>query len=174
MDVNEAIGMVLSGMIHKEFVQIHNIRERSIRRSYSRPNSGNTLETRSGRPPKFLAKIMIAKSLPKRRQSTMKFPTRITKMGYQITRTTVRRYLPTSLCANSYKRAKRPKLTKRRKEHRLKLARERQEWIVDDFNGLCGQMSAPLSYSPQSITKTIVSGHIFGKMSNVRLRGVQS
>ena len=65
MDVNEAIGMVLSGMIHKEFVQIHNIRERSIRRSYSRPNSGNTLETRSGRPPKFLAKIMIAKSLPK-------------------------------------------------------------------------------------------------------------
>ena len=84
MDVNDhglelrsqAIGMVVAGMTQKEVAQTFNVSERSIRRWYSIHNSGKTLETkaRSGRPPKFhlVAKIGIAKSVTKRRQSTRK------------------------------------------------------------------------------------------------------
>ena len=145
MDVNDhglelrsqAIGMVVAGMTQKEVAQTINVSERSIRRWYSIHNSGKTLETkaRSGRPPKFhrVAKIVIAKSVTKRRQSTRKLAKRITSMGYPITHTTVRRYLANSLGFKSYKRMKRPKLTNRQKENRLKFARERQEWTVDDF-----------------------------------------
>ena len=79
-----AIGMVLSGMTHTEVAQIHNIGERSIRRCwYSRHNSGNTLETEGGLDVAEIhrvAKIVIAKSLAKRRQSTRKLATIITTM----------------------------------------------------------------------------------------------
>ena len=86
MDVNDygqelrsrAVGMVLAGMSHKDLAHTLNVCERSIRRWYRVHKSGATLQTkeRSGRPPKFprVAKIIIAKSLTKRRQSTRKLP----------------------------------------------------------------------------------------------------
>ena len=118
--------MILAGKSHKKVAQILGVSERSIRRWYRVHKSGGTLETkrRSGRPPKFqrAAKIAIAKSLTKRRQSTRKLARRITNMGYPITHTTVRRYLCKSLGAKSYKRPKIPKLTIRQKENRLRFA----------------------------------------------------
>ena len=80
---------------------------------------------KSGLPPKIdrVAKIGITISLGKRRQSTRKIASRLTIGGCNVYHMSVHRYLRSSLGVISYKRPKRPRLTIKMRESRMKFAK---------------------------------------------------
>ena len=78
-------------------------------------------------------KIIIAKSVGKRRQSMQKLATRLTAKGYPVSRETVRRYLKNDLGIRSYWWPKKPFPTQKMKVRRLQFAQERLHWSIDDW-----------------------------------------
>ena len=90
---------------------------------------------RSGRPSALdgVSKIVIAKSLTKKRQSTRKLSTKFSNRGHPVSHITIQRYLVKDLGARAYRRSKVPKLTKEHVKKRLKFCRERSHWIKEDW-----------------------------------------
>ena len=82
---SKAIGMVEAGIPKKEVAKRLGVGYRSVRRWSLSINLGISLETkkRSGRPPILdrVSKIVIAKSLGKRRQSTRKIAKKTQRQG---------------------------------------------------------------------------------------------
>ena len=76
---------------------------------------------RSGRPSihNKISKMVLSKSLTKRRQSTRKLVKRLSAKGHQMSHMTVHRYLVKNLGAKAMKRPKIPKLTPQHKNKRL-------------------------------------------------------
>ena len=144
---SKAIGMIESGLPKKEVAKRLNVGYRSVRRWSQSNNSGVSLETkgRSGRPPILdrVSKIVIAKSLGKRLQSTRKIAKKLRGKGYTISPTTVYRHLKDHIGARSYKRPKRPRITDRIKEKRLSFALAHQHWTVDDWKKVLWSDESP-------------------------------
>ena len=144
---SKAIGMVEAGIPKKEVAKRLGVGYRSVRRWSLSNNLGISLETkkRSGRPPILdrVSKIVIAKSLGKRRQSTRKIAKKLRGKGYTISPTTVYRHLTCNIGAKSYKRPKRPRITNRIRENRLLFAKIHQNWTADDWENVLWSDESP-------------------------------
>ena len=111
---------------------------RSVQRWWPSDNLGYSKDSMptSGRPPKIdrVAKIVITKSLGKRRQSTRKFALRLSRGGCNVSHMSVHRYLRSSFGVIPYKRPNRPRLTIEMRENRMKYAKAYKNWTVSDWN----------------------------------------
>ena len=96
-----AVGMVTGGMTHGQVAEALGVSRRTICRWLSRDRGGQTLENKPGRGRKSsvnrVVKIVIAKSVLKRGQSTRKLARRLTARGHPVSKSTIHRYLRVSL-----------------------------------------------------------------------------
>ncbi|KAI6647471.1 hypothetical protein LOD99_12467 [Oopsacas minuta] len=99
-------------------------------------------------PPKInrVAKIVLKKSLGKRRQSTRKLALRLTRSGSNVFHMSVHRYLRKSLGVKPYKRPRKPRLTKKMKENRMKFAVTHKDWTVGDWNRVLWSDESPFKF----------------------------
>ena len=139
--------MIIGGMKQKDVASSLEKPLRTVQRWWSRYNRGKTLQhvPGAGRPSKISreAKIVIAKSLGKIRQSTRKLAKRITQKGHDISKSTVHRYLRKSVGATAFKRPKIPKLTQKQIENRLKFCKDRQNWTVEEWQRVLWSDESP-------------------------------
>ena len=100
---------------------------------------------KSGRPPKInrVSKIVLKKSLGKRRQSTRKLASRLTRGGCNVSHMSVHRYLRKYLGVKPYKRPRKPRLTIKMKANRMKLAVTHKDWTVGDWNRVLWSDESP-------------------------------
>ncbi|KAI6652369.1 hypothetical protein LOD99_7383 [Oopsacas minuta] len=151
---SKAIGMLEGSITQKEVATRLSVGVRSVRRWWSQHKCGETMETkpRSGRPQilKRVSRIVIKKSLGKRRQSTRKLSRRLTIRGNPISHMTIQRHLAQRLDGRPYKRPKWPKITQKIKENRLKFARDHENWSFEDWNKVFWSDESPfeLFHSP--------------------------
>ncbi|KAI6646064.1 hypothetical protein LOD99_9512 [Oopsacas minuta] len=114
---SKAIGMLEGGITQKEITTRLNVGVRSVRRWWSQHKCGETMETkpRSEWPQilKRLSRIVIKKSLWKKRQSTRKLSRRLSIRGNPISHMTIQRHLGQRIDARPYKRPKWPKVTQK-------------------------------------------------------------
>ncbi|KAI6651151.1 hypothetical protein LOD99_5502 [Oopsacas minuta] len=100
---SKAIGMLEGGITQKEVARRLNVGVRSVRRWWSQRKCGETMETkpRSGRPQilKRVSRIVIKKSLGKRRQSARKLSRRLSIRGNPISHMTIQLHLAQKLDA---------------------------------------------------------------------------
>ena len=102
-------------------------------------------KARSGRP-KILnrvAKIVIAKTLEKRRHSTRKIAKSLAEKGYSASSSTVYRHLTKNLEARAFKRPQIPRITERIKGNRLLFARNHKDWTVEDWRKVLWSDESP-------------------------------
>jgi len=128
----------------------------TVEKWYSKRKKGISLENKkkSGRP-KILsrrAKIVIAKSVGKRRQSTRKLASRLTAIGEKCSAMTVHRYLAHDLGCKSFKRRKIPKLSEKNISDRKKFAKMVKKFKRDDWHKVIFTDESPfkLNWSPNS------------------------
>ena len=143
---------------------------RSVKRWWSTYKHGISLETktRSGRPPilKRIKKIIIPKTLTKRRQSTRKVAVRLNTSGDPVSHMTVYRYLKDSIGAKAFIRPKKPvyrhrtSKTDRTLPRNIKIGTRK---IGEEFFGL---MSLPLNCMQRSTCIMIEFGLKQPKMSH--------
>ena len=136
----EAIGLLNAGMRISEVAKRVGVSTRTIKRWKKMKKMSNSVVPKksSGRP-KILdrvAKIVISKSLTKKRQSTRKLAKRLTAKGMNCSKDTVRRYLKNDLGVRSYVRSKKPKLTQKQKEARVKFATKVQKWRFSEWKNV--------------------------------------
>ena len=123
---SRAIGQLESGITQKVVSQSLSISQRSVRRWWHAYKFGKSLETirKSGRQIQSrVAKIVISKSLGKRKQSR-KIDSELANKGISMSKSTVHRHLKTDLKVKSYKRPKIPRLSQKMKENRVKIRSE--------------------------------------------------
>ncbi|KAI6659912.1 hypothetical protein LOD99_14252 [Oopsacas minuta] len=151
---SKAIWMLEGDITQKEVATRLNVGAISVRRWWSQHKCGETMETkpRSGRPQilKRVSRIVIKKSLGKRRQSTRKLSRRLSIRGNPISHMTIQRHLAQRLDARHCKRPKWEKITQKIKENRLKFARDHENWSFEDWNNVFWSDESPveLFHSP--------------------------
>ena len=91
------VGMLEAGFTERQVAKTLNVGRSTVHRWSAKYKSGKSLEDapRSGRPSKLhrVAKIVIAKAVGKRRQSTRKLARRLTAKGYPISKDAVHRHM---------------------------------------------------------------------------------
>ena len=144
---NRAVGMLQGGITQINVAKEVGKSIRTIKRWWLKQKSGGNLEHRpgAGRRKKLsrVSKIVIAKSLGKRRQSTRSLARKITAMGNAVSKDTIHRHLTTKVRAKAYKRPKQPKLSELQKENRLKFCLDEKDWSVDDWNNILWSEESP-------------------------------
>jgi hypothetical protein len=90
---------------------------------------------RKGRPQKIhgVTKQVISLAVGKRGQSTRKLASRLTKKGYPVSRETVRCHMKNNLGLHSYRRSKKPLLTKKMRAARVAFAKSKVNWTAEDW-----------------------------------------
>lgn len=151
---SKAVGMLMAGKAQKEVAEELGVNIRTLKRWWALHKAGKSLGNKPGRGRKStvskIAKIVIAKSVGKRRQSARKLAKRLTRHGYPISRSTVNRYLKENLGLIPYKPQIQPKLTKQQMKNRLKFCLERKNWTFDDWKKVMFSDESPfeLFHSP--------------------------
>ena len=112
-----------------------------------------SLENLQGRGRKTVignvTKIVIAKTLGKKRKSTRKISKILKNKGIQVFHMTVHSYLRKNLGVKPFKPQLQPKLTEKQKNVRLSFCRERKKWSVHDWRKVLFSDESPfeLCYS---------------------------
>lgn len=161
---SRAVGMVSGGMTHGQVAEALGVSRRTICRWLSRDRGGQTLENKTGRGRKSsvsrVAKIVMAKSVLRRGQSTRKLARRLTASGHPISKSTVHRYLRTSLKLKPIRPRLQPKLTELQKRKRLEFAMARRNWTVDDWRRVLFTDESPFElYHPPNRQNDRVWAH---------------
>ena len=108
-----AIGMIGGGCTQRQVAERLSLALRTVNTWWRRFVQGERLgdRPRSGRPTKVsrVAKIVCAKAANKKGQSVRKLATRLSRKGYQVSKSTVHRYMRHSLGLKAYRRTKQPK-----------------------------------------------------------------
>ena len=124
-----AVGMVLAGSTTREAAKALGVSQSAVAKWMKKHQQGQSVsdKPRSGRPKVLdrVSKIVIAKSLTKKRQSTRKLATRLTAAGHQVSRNTVHMYLVKNLGCKAFVQQKIPKITEKQRKNRLKCCRDR-------------------------------------------------
>ena len=144
---SKAIGMLEAGVSQKDVALRLGAGLRSIKRWWAAAKCGQSLETkaRSGRPKTLnrAAKIVIAKSLEKRRHSTRNIAKSLAEKGYSASSSTVYRHLTKNLGARAFKRPQIPRITERIKENRLLFAHNHKDWTIEDWRKVLWSDESP-------------------------------
>lgn len=132
-----AVGMIEAGLTYHRVAEDLGVSLRSVKYWCAKVKAGKSLEDapRSGRPSSIspIAKMVISKSLGKRRQTTRKLARNLTSRGYPIGRESVRQHLIRNCGATSFSISTQPALTNGMKKARVKFAREKLTWTIDDW-----------------------------------------
>lgn len=132
-----AVGMVNGGMTQGQVAEELGVGVRTIKRWMARDRQGEALENRKGRGRKTsisrVAKIVLAKSVLKRHQSTRKLARKLTGKHHPVSKSTVQRYLKQCLHLKPLKPHRQPKLTAAQKRRRLEFARAHANWSIQDW-----------------------------------------
>ena len=93
---------------------------------------------RSGRPPVIanVAKIVCSKAKGKRGQSVRKLATRLSRKGYQVSKSIVHRFLRHSKNLYPYRRPRQPKITEKQRRCRLQFCKKMKGWTFDKFKNV--------------------------------------
>ena len=151
---NQAIGMLKAGSTQKSVAQHLGTTVRTVRRWWSRAKSGNILENMQGRGRKSaitkVPKIVIAKTLGKKRKSTRKISQILKNKGFSVSHMTVHSYLIDNLGVKPFKPQLQPKLSEKQKNARLSFCKERKNWSVHDWRRILFSDESPfeLFHSP--------------------------
>lgn len=139
--------MIEGGQTKKDVAKTLNVSVRTVKYWWAKYNAGESLEDRprSGRPSVVgrVPKIIITKSIGKRRQSTGKLAKKLTKHGYPMHGTTVWRHMRKTLKLRPYKIRKVPKLTEKQKEARVEFAKAHKDWSVEDWKNVLWTDESP-------------------------------
>ena len=112
-----AIGMIGGGCTQRQVAERLSLALRTVNTWWRRFVQGERLgdRPRSGRPTKVsrVAKIVCAKAANKKGQSVRKLATRLSRKGYQVSKSTVHRYMRHSLGLKAYRRTKQPKISEK-------------------------------------------------------------
>ena len=104
---HQAIGMMMTGKSSREVGKVLGVDHSSVSRWYKRYQDGESLidQKRSGRPTveTKVSKLVLAKSLTKKRQSTRKLAERLSRSGHHMSHMTVHNYLTKRLGAKAFK-----------------------------------------------------------------------
>lgn len=132
-----AIGMIEAGRTQGEVAKCMSLSRRTVNKWWRRFVTGQSLgdRPRSGRPSKVsrVAKIVCAKAANKRGQSVRKISSKLTRKGYKISKTTVQRCMTLSLGLKAYRRAQKPKLSKKQQKKRVEFCESIKNWTKKDF-----------------------------------------
>ena len=157
---HQAVGMILGGKSSREVAKALEVNQSSVVRWFQKHNSGEDLSDRkrSGRPTVMskISKMVVSKSLTKKRQSTRKLAERLTRHGHAMSHTTVHNYLTQKLGVRSFKRCKIPKLTEEHVRKRLRFCRERLNWTVEDWKKIIWSDESPYLLYPDGNSKNDV------------------
>ena len=144
---SQSIGMLRSGLSQQNVALELDVSVRSVKRWWSAYKKGMSLETktRSGRPPILnrVNKIIISKTLTKKRQSTRKIAKRLNSSSDTVSHMTVYRYLTNSIGASAFKRQKTPRLSAKNIQDRLNFAKKHQNWGVEDWKKVLWSDESP-------------------------------
>ena len=144
---NKAIGLLLAGKTQKEVAKRFKVTTRTVKRWWRKEKNGESQEDkqRSGRPKKLtrVAKIVIAKSLAKKRQTTRKLAARLSAKGHVCSKDTVHRYLTKDLGARAYRRRIVPKLSPLNISQRLKFCKDHKRWKDEDWKNVLFSDESP-------------------------------
>ena len=144
---NKAIGLLLAGKTQREVAKRFEVTKRTVKRWWRREKHGESQEDkkRTGRPRKLtrVAKIVISKSLAKKRQTTRKLAARLSAKGHVCSKDTVYRYLTKDLGARAYRRCIVPKLSPLNISQRLKFCKDRKNWKYEDWKNVLFSDESP-------------------------------
>ena len=134
---SRAVGMVAGGMTHGQVAEALRVSRHTICRWLSRDRDGQSLENQTGRGRKRsvsrVAKIIIAKLVRKRGQSTRNLARRLVAGGHPISKSTVHQGLTESLKLKPIKPRRQTKLTESQRRRRLEFAMARRDWTVQNW-----------------------------------------
>ena len=133
-----AIGMVLAGLTTRKVSENLGVSQSAVVKWMKKNRQGLSLKDKpkSGRPKRLdkVSKIVLAKSLTKKRQSTRKLATRLTAAGHQVSKATVHRYLVRDLGCKAFVQRKVPKITEKQRKDRLKFCKDRRNWTMTEWS----------------------------------------
>ena len=159
-----AVGMVNGGRTQSQVAKSLCVDVRTIQRWMARDRKGQPLKNIPGRGRKAamdrIAKIVVAKSVLKRGQSTRKLARKLTARQHPVSKTTVHRYLRTCLHLRPLKRRRQPKLTVEQKKKRLNFAKTRKNWTIQDWKRVIFSDESPFElYHPPNRQNDRVWAH---------------
>ena len=132
-----AVGMVNGGTPQVQVAKELRIEPRTLRRWMALDRKGEALENRGGRGRKTamsrVAKIVVAKSVMKRHQSTRKLARKLSAKNHPASKSAVHRYLRQCLRLKPLKPRVEPKLTAAQRRKRLDFAKSRINWSIQDW-----------------------------------------
>ena len=159
-----AVGMVNGGMPQVEVAKELKIEPRTLRRWMALDRKGVTLENRRGRGRKTamsrVAKIVVAKSVVKRHQSTRKLARKLGAKQHPVSKSAVHRYLRQCLRLKPLRLRKEPKLTSAQRRKRLDCAKARLSWSIQDWRWVLFSDESPFElYHPPNRQNDRVWAH---------------
>lgn len=147
-----AVGMLEGGMSQKKVADSVGISVRTLKRWWKQYRStGNLQKGKStGRPPvlKRIQKIVISKSVGKKRQSVRKMAAKFEKMGMKGSKSTIHDYFKKKLGLKAYRIQKVPKLTKKHILARKLFCARVQNWSNDDWKQVIFSDESPFQLFP--------------------------
>ena len=153
--------MVIGGMTQRCASEKLGVNICTIRQWLARHKTGGSLENKHGRGRKSkltkVAKIVIAKSISKKHQSTRKLAKRLRSKGFAVSHTTVRNYFRGTLKVIPFKPQKQPKLTEKQRTACLNFVEIEKLGKKKIGIEYCFQTNHPLGHIHILIIKMIVS-----------------
>ena len=132
-----AVGLLEAGKRQARVAKVLGVGLRSVNRWWAQYKRTGKVEEkkRTGRPKVLgrIEKIIISKSLGKRRQSTRKLAKKFSARGLKGSKDTIRRFLRKDLGVKPYHQRKTPLLTKKHIRDRLAFCRRTQNWTSEDW-----------------------------------------
>ena len=154
---HEAVGMMLAGKSSREVGRALQVHQSLVVRWFKKYREGQPLidRQRSGRPTvqTKISKMVLTKSLTKKRQSTRKLSERLSRHGHKMSHMTVHNYLSKHLGAKAFKRSKIPKLTDEHIRKRLSFCRERLHWTQEDWKKIVWSDESIFQLYPEGNSK---------------------
>ena len=151
------MGMLKAGLTQQKVVTHFGITVRTVRRCWSRVQSGHSLENMGGRGRKSafgrVSKIIISKTLGKKRKSTRKISQALKSKGFQVSHVTVYSYLRKNLGVKPYKPQLQPKLTEKQKLAQLSFCKDRKKWSIDEWYHVLFSDESRSNYSTLRIVR---------------------
>ena len=156
---SQAVGMLQAGSDQK-FVSLKlGVNIRTVQRWWRLFRNDLSLENKGGRGRKSsvpkVAKIVITKSIGKKRHSVRSLSRKLKLKGHSVSYSSVYRYLTREKGVKSYKRQRQPLLTEKNKVARLKFCKERANWAVNDWRNVLFTDESPFQLNHPSNRKNV-------------------